>query len=492
MLGWLKRLFAPSKPQSAGRTAGLAKYDAAVTNDDNRAHWANADGLSANAANNPEVRRVLRNRARYEDGNNPHVAGLTQGYSAEGMGTGPRLQLQISGPDVDFGTPVPSDLPRQIEERWKEWCKAVGLTDELHTAAETYLRDGEVFAFTFVNPGLAHPVQLALRLYEGDQIATPDRKPDQPVDGIVFDQAGNPVEYHVLKEHPGDVSLRWGPLSGYDRIPARQICHLFHRRRPGQARGVPALSPSLPGYAILRRYTLACLLSAEAQARINGVIESEHFPAEEDEDPTGQQIQYAGTHLLHLGAGETAKVLPHSSPPPNHREFRDSNLTDGGRSVCAPRNISTGSSAEYNYSSGRLDTQGWQRVLRVYRDRVERRLLDWIFRQWAALALLTPDYLPAGTPPVDAWRWKWRWDGFGSIDPTKDAKAATERLANGTSSLDRECGELGEDWEDVQDQRLAEEARELRRRTELGLPPKAITPAPGAAPAVATEVEDDA
>ena len=37
-----------------------------MTNDENRRHWANADGLSANAANSPDVRRLLRNRARYE------------------------------------------------------------------------------------------------------------------------------------------------------------------------------------------------------------------------------------------------------------------------------------------------------------------------------------------------------------------------------------------------------------------------------------------
>ena len=36
-----------------------ARYDAAATGDENRRHWANADGLSANAANSPDVRRVL-------------------------------------------------------------------------------------------------------------------------------------------------------------------------------------------------------------------------------------------------------------------------------------------------------------------------------------------------------------------------------------------------------------------------------------------------
>jgi len=46
------------------------RYDAAVTNTENARHWASADGLSADAAASPSVRRTLRNRARYEVANN--------------------------------------------------------------------------------------------------------------------------------------------------------------------------------------------------------------------------------------------------------------------------------------------------------------------------------------------------------------------------------------------------------------------------------------
>jgi len=47
-----------------------AKFDSAQTTPENRRHWANADGLAADAAANPEVRRTLRNRSRYEVANN--------------------------------------------------------------------------------------------------------------------------------------------------------------------------------------------------------------------------------------------------------------------------------------------------------------------------------------------------------------------------------------------------------------------------------------
>jgi len=53
-----------------------AHYDAARTTVENARHWAMADGLSADAATTPDVRRTLRNRARYEVANNarPHAA----------------------------------------------------------------------------------------------------------------------------------------------------------------------------------------------------------------------------------------------------------------------------------------------------------------------------------------------------------------------------------------------------------------------------------
>jgi hypothetical protein len=38
-----------------------ARFDSALTTDDNRRHWMMADGLSADAAANPGVRFILRN-----------------------------------------------------------------------------------------------------------------------------------------------------------------------------------------------------------------------------------------------------------------------------------------------------------------------------------------------------------------------------------------------------------------------------------------------
>lgn len=494
------------------RLTPLSKYDAARTGTDNRRHWQQADGLSANAANSPDVRRVLRNRARYEDANNSYASGLTGDRANETIGTGPRLQLTLPDDykDADFQrqVAVPENAAREVELRWCEWCEAVGLLDKLLVMDESETREGESFGFKFVNPGVANAVQLDLRVYEADQIATPTLTGLNPgeVDGITFDAYGNPSEYHVLKQHPGEIAYIGSLPQEFDRVAARQMIHFFKPRRAGHARGVPAFTPALSHYSTLRRYTDASLLTAEAQARIHAVIESDNRLADCGDDQTddggddggaGEQIYYGGTHMLTLSAGQKAHTLPATAPSQSYREFKAEILTECGRSINAPRNVSNGSSAEYNYSSGRLDQQQWQRSIKIRRRRVERIILNDLFRSWLEYALLIPGYLPEGLPPFAMWKWQWRWDGFVSIDPLKDSKATTERLANGTSSLDRECGEMGEDWEETQDQRLREELREINRRKALGLPPKMQPMAAGGStqkPAVesAYTEEDDA
>jgi capsid protein len=85
--------------------------------------------------------------------------------------------------------------------------------------------DGESFAILTNNPRLNTEVQLDLRLVEADQVTTPDldRLSTIAVDGIVFDSAGNPVEYQVLRTHPGDGF--YSARSDYDRIPADTVLH---------------------------------------------------------------------------------------------------------------------------------------------------------------------------------------------------------------------------------------------------------------------------
>lgn len=90
MFDWLKNLTttapatkpadASQRPAVSGGGGGVrmmrAKFDSAITTDENRRHWAYADGLSPTAALSTQVRQILRNRSRYEVANNSYAKGI--------------------------------------------------------------------------------------------------------------------------------------------------------------------------------------------------------------------------------------------------------------------------------------------------------------------------------------------------------------------------------------------------------------------------------
>lgn len=225
MLAWLRNLVRPF-PKASFTHRGVrflrGRYDAAVTTGDNRRHWKNADGLSANAANSPEVRRTLRNRSRYEIANNSYAKGVVLTLANDVIGTGPRLQLLTED----------SEANRRIESEFMRWAKACGLAEKLRTLRMACAADGEAFAVLINNERLPTDIKLDLRLIEADQVTTPftaNASRREAVDGIVFDNAANPVEYHVLREHPGS-SLSFP--GEFDRIPADAMLHLLRADVP--------------------------------------------------------------------------------------------------------------------------------------------------------------------------------------------------------------------------------------------------------------------
>ena len=97
-----------------------AKFDSAQSTADNRRHWANADGLSADMAASPAIRRTLRNRARYEVANNSYARGIVLTLANDVAGTGPRLQMLLGDQENDGVNPT-------IEREFTAWAKAIDL-----------------------------------------------------------------------------------------------------------------------------------------------------------------------------------------------------------------------------------------------------------------------------------------------------------------------------------------------------------------------------
>lgn len=434
-----------------------ARYDAAVTNEDNRRHWASADGLSANSANSAPVRRILRNRSRYEVANNSYARGIVLTLAHDVVGTGPRLQMLTADAEAN----------RRIEIEFSRWAKGVGLAAILRTMRMARATDGEAFAVLTSNQRLTTAIQLDLRLVEADQVCTPDldARAAHAVDGIVFDSAGNPVEYHILKRHPGESAL--GLHRDYDRLPAGSVVHWFRCDRPGQARGIPDIMPALPLFAQLRRFTLAVLAAAETAADFAGILYTD-APANGEADAAEpfEPIELEKRALVTMPGGWKMSQMQAEQPATTYAEFKHEILNEIARCLNMPFNVAAGNSSGYNYASGRLDHQTYFKAIRVEQAHLECVVLDRLLAAWFDEAVLIPELLPAGVGPIADWPHQWFWDGHEHVDPAKEATAQATRLANHTTTLADEYARRGQDWE----AQLRQRAKELALMSELGLP----------------------
>ena len=464
MFDWLRQL-GRRKPatQAQGQTThalgGIrfvrGRYDAAVTNDDNRRHWANSDGLSADASASPMVRRTLRNRARYEVANNSYARGIVLTLANDVIGTGPRLQMLLGDEEND-------GLNAIIEQEFAAWAKAIDLPGKLRTMRMARAQDGEAFAMLSSNPALTVPVQLDLVPLEADRITKPMMTVATPtqIDGITYDTHGNPIEYQVLDYHPGDVYFH--VALKYTSVPASAMLHWYRADRPGQRRGVPDITPALPLFAQLRRFTLAVLDAAESAADFAGILYTDSPANGEAEaiEPM-DSIELERRMLVTMPGGWKMGQIEAQQPTTTYGEFKREILNEIARCLNMPYNIAACNSSSYNYSSGRLDHQTYYKAIRVEQAHLEAVILDHILDAWVAEAVkVYPELATLADTPH-----QWFWDGHEHVDPQKEANAQTTRLINLTTTLATEYARQGKDWETE----LRQRAKEVALTKELGL-----------------------
>ena len=452
------------------------RYDAAQTTSDNARHWAMADALSADASASPAVRKNLRMRCRYEVANNSYARGVVETLANDTIGTGPRVQML--GLDETFN--------KHVEIEYAKWCAAVHRAEKLRTGRKARAQDGEAFALMGTNPGLRTPVKLDITLIEADRVTSPGMTfvPGKAaVDGVHFDEYGNPTVYDVLRTHPGGDYTEPGAL--YDEIAARYVIHWFRKDRPEQRRGLPDIMPALPLFALLRRYGLAVISAAESAANISAILATT-LPASGTAAEVEQlsTIEFARNMMLVAPEGWSPSQMRAEQPSTTYDMGKREFLKEIGRCLNMPYCVVAGDSSDYNYASGRLDFQTYFRSISVDQSGLEETWLDPEFAEWAAEAQFVYPWWPADA----VLNHQWFWDGREHVDPLKEAAAQEIKLRNHTTSLAREYGKLGLDWEPELEQ-LAREAAKCRA---LGLPlPWERTTAPAADPATDPNAEDE-
>lgn len=434
-----------------------AKYDAAQTTNNNRRWWALADGLSAAKANNPTVRKKIRERSRYETANNCYAMSAVTILANAAIGSGPRLQ-------IDGFTEADAT---QIESAFHSWAQATGLAEKLRIMRRAKAVDGEVFAVMSTNRAVPHPVKLDIQLYETEQIAAGSDADDAEKlsDGIRRDEFGNPISYNLLNVHPGT-----GMATGSTAIPAESMIHYAHITRPGQVRGVSELTPALGLFGQLRAFTNATIAAAEKIANFAAVAYTEELGDDERADDVTplESIEIENGMMTSLPRGWKLGQVKPEQPATTYGEFKNQIVTEVGRAMEIPFILLSGNSGDSSYASGRLDFQFFDKNTDVDRKKIERDALDRIFFEWLKEAIRVSDLLPASADIIKSnWSHSWFWDGREHVDPAKEATALERLLERNATTLSEWYGSRGKDWE----AQLQQRKREVEKEREYGILP---------------------
>lgn len=459
-------------------------YDAAQTTHENTRHWGWTDSLSADSANSPSIRKRLRERSRYEVANNGWARSMVETLAHEVIGTGPRIQLLTGNPKAD----------EWIERAFAAWCQRVRLARKFRTMRKAKAQDGEGVGL-FVNTERLGDVQLNLRLIETEQMSTPDLGyTENQIDGIDLDENGEPSLYHVLRYHPGEARYGFNPMEEMPPCDPKDILHIFRQDRPGQHRGVPELTPALPLFSKLRRYTLAVLQTAENIADITIGLKTEHpdsglYGEGPHGDTANEPSSYEAFDTFDMERGMVT-VLPEGTEPwqpdpkqpaTTHTEYLKSVLAEAFAAVCMPYSVGAADSSDENFASGKLTRLGFKRAIQIERrldwdPEVERTFWTW----WAEAKALMPDNLKRGMAQMELWVVTVFWDGTEDIDPEKAARARSEMLRTGQTSYPTMYGEMGQDYETEQSRQAAAlglTLKEYRKRlVDTLLPVKELVP----------------
>jgi len=441
LLGRIAALFRGGR--SGGRTVHAvhdrpirASYDLARTNDDNRRHWAVADSYDADSANSIAVRRTTVKRSRYETANNGFLQGINRTLANYEVGRGPKLRMQTANPGMNA----------TVLAAWNRWTKRVKLARKLRTAVKARAKDGEAFLLAKTNLSLPDDVKLDLIGLECEQITSTDLLFAQKnrIDGITFDEFGNPISYDVLPYHPGG-SWTLGNQRA-EQVPAKFMFHLFQEERPGQHRAIPESASTLPVSVQSRRWREATLQAAENLADFSIFIKTGANPMEGPDQlaPFSSFEIEKGMMTSLPGGGDAFQPKP-EQPAATYEGFLRTQIGELSRPHSMSYSLAACDSSNANFASAKLDQHPFHFQVDTDQADMEDLVLDPLFELWFAEAVKRYGWDFADSPAPSH---TWDWPAMPIVNEVDTANARETNIRTGVSNKPRIVAEDGYDVEE--------------------------------------------
>ncbi len=378
------------------KTGGRRNYEGA-SRKERLQGWKTPPGSGPNTVLRPAL-RLLRERSRDLVRNNALGESAASVMVSGIVGSGITLSLKN----------------KRLETLWKQWaettqCDATrqsNLTGLQTLAARAWAENGEVlFRRVIRNDWKPGEIPFAIQLLEPDYLDDTLAFSDDYRLGVKVDEYGAPLAYRLFSRHPfeNDIVGVKSLANQSSDFSVADIGHLYLRRRIGQLRGTPPLTPVIVRMRDSDEYEDAQLVRQKLAACFMAFVtnlDDEGDPKYKPDDP----LETFEPGLVHkLGIGEEVQF---ANPPgvTGYSEYTSGIKHTIAAGVGIPYEELTGDYEKVSWSSGRLarlkfygnlDVWQWQMFIPQFCDKV----FSW-FRDGAAmLGVPCRNALPVWTAP---------------------------------------------------------------------------------------------
>lgn len=432
----------------------IQAYEAGRT--DRRTAGMRAPDTGANAQIGPFIRR-LRSRARALVRDNPYANRIVRIQAAHQVGYGitPRSNTREKAIDA------------QVMALWEEWAARCDVNGQLDfygqqaLAARARAEAGEVLLrLRRIGAGAARArrlrVPLLLEVVEADFLDDSQTEllvnRTRKIHGVEFDADGQRVAYHMLANHPGE-NLAFNTLHETQRVPARDILHIYRIDRPGQVRGVSDFAPVLLRIAALDGYEDAALEKARIEACLTAFVTANADPSrgplassvQEGGDPNAPRVVRFGSGMINfLRPGESVETVAPTGAG-QFEPFALHSLMAIAAGAGVTYDQATGDLRQANYSSLRAGKIEFKRAIEqdqwhMWVPRFCQPVWD-AFIDQAVISGALPDR-PGGYPV------RWSPPPMEMVDPSREIPAIVTAMRSGLLPPQQAIGERGDDWRD--------------------------------------------
>ena len=349
----------------------------------------------------------------------------------------------------------------------------------------SYATYGEAFILHGQAPYMG-PIGCAMELVHPTRVETPPEEYSNPNVrlGVKYDSKNRVLGYYVRTRDPDDhkrFEHKYEFYPRWDETGQCRMAHIFDPAFPGQSRGIPWLAAAMNRMKDLDDFWEAELINKQVEACFGLAVtggSKDKSPYELAEGNSAERNS-AGDRIEELSPGtinyfdEDAeiKTIDPQRPGSTFAPFIELSLRSIAGSINMPYELLAKNFFRTTYSSGRLAMIDGRMGFRVRTQTMTDMWLCHVFRRVVHesmfLGLVPIDPLRYRAAPWHYDRHTWRIPAAGTLDPEKQNKSHEIGLATEIETKAGIASDRGENWEDNEEQLLAEAKSKVDREVEV-------------------------